>query len=577
MQTGGNGTSETLEFFRSQAKKDLAFFISEFQSGEVSVTSPVYLEHFVEALIPEPTDSHAIETVPLSSLNSSSPLTSLIAVTPADRECVERILQQFKLVPTAQKMLLVIPQVTEFVTQVIEDSGLSPVDKIQFLTNNSDEFCLKDFHADFIPVDNDFFVMPCYHPFYHMCIERDYSDIFFAARSLAKLQAVCGVIPQTVTIGQNAEKVKGLMDSMISKCSASPTAVLEIDRLIIIDRAVDIVSPLTTPVIIEGLIDEFYGIEYGVCCFPKNRDDQEMKIKLNEQDPCFSEVRLKDVKSYNDVLAKFQRECTEIIQEMNEKKQNSAFSELTQALIRGGQQLKKKVFYENATRYLNRLADQIESKGVLFLWTGSEEFHLLQGKKSSILQMAELHLSMFNDYQTALRLVCLEGAIRSVSKDTCSKILTEIVNEFGVRAEEHVATLHRLNLVSSGTVYDWWKVTDSLGCFSHDHPLHEDCQYFVPVSVALVHKAATECDGEEQKWMKAFKDSRVSVQSSGRYKCPTRVLVFFVGGVTLQEVSFIRQLGRVTNKEFIVGGTNTLNNGKFMDEICPGLFQSASI
>ena len=568
-----SGTSETLEFFRTQARKDLVLFVSEFGTGKATVTSPSYLKHFVEQLLPEPTATPAIETVPLANIEESSSITSLVAVSPCDRECVERILKRFALLPAAKKMLLVIPQRNEFVDQVIKDYEFTVVDKVGFLTGEGREFCLKDFHADFIPVDDDFFVMPCYRPFYHMVIEKDYTDVCSAARALAKLQAVCGVIPQTVTLGQNAEKVKGQMDNMLVKCGASTTAVLEIDRLIIIDRTVDLVSPLMTPVIVEGLIDEFYGIDFGICCFPKNRENEELKVKLNEQDPCFKEVRLKDVKTFHDVLAKFQLECTEIIKEMHEKKESSAFSELTKALIRGGQQLKKKVFYENATQYLNRLADQIENKGVLFLWTASEEFHLLQGKKSSILQMAELHLSMFNDYETALRLVCLEGAIKSMNKETCLKILTELVNEFGVRAEEHVATLHRLNFLSSSTMYDWWKVTDGLECFRSDHPLHVDCQYFVPVSVALVNKASADCEGDELKWTKAFKDSRVTVQSHGRYKCPSRVVVFFVGGVTLQEVAFIRQLGRLTQKEFIIGSTSTLNNGKFMDELCPGLFR----
>jgi hypothetical protein len=38
----------------------------------------------------------------------------------------------------------------------------------------------------------------------------------------------------------------------------------QIDSLVIIDRAVDLVSPLCTQLTYEGLVDEYYGIHNGI-------------------------------------------------------------------------------------------------------------------------------------------------------------------------------------------------------------------------------------------------------------------------------------------------------------------------
>ena len=39
----------------------------------------------------------------------------------------------------------------------------------------------------------------------------------------------------------------------------------QIDMVVLLDRTVDLLTPLCTQLTYEGLIDELYGITYGVC------------------------------------------------------------------------------------------------------------------------------------------------------------------------------------------------------------------------------------------------------------------------------------------------------------------------
>lgn len=66
-----------------------------------------------------------------------------------------------------------------------------------------------------------------------------------------------GVIPDITAIGANAQAVVDMLlqarvEGKVKEVDLPP----EIDRLVIIDRAADTVSPFVTPLTYEGLLDE---------------------------------------------------------------------------------------------------------------------------------------------------------------------------------------------------------------------------------------------------------------------------------------------------------------------------------
>jgi hypothetical protein len=89
----------------------------------------------------------------------------------------------------------------------------------------------------------------------------------------------------------------------------------DIDTLVVIDREVDLISPLVTPLTYEGLIDEIIGIENGrikidSTLLGEDKDDpsanapsskkaptttavpgEKVPVSLNNTDPVFAEIR----------------------------------------------------------------------------------------------------------------------------------------------------------------------------------------------------------------------------------------------------------------------------------------------
>lgn len=94
-------------------------------------------------------------------------------------------------------------------------------------------------------------------------LENDETCFNQAAQAILLLQDLYGIIPKVSGKGTAASIVWDLM----RKLSAEPrprtplnNSVSQIDHLLLIDRAVDLLSPLATQLTYEGLIDEIFEI-----------------------------------------------------------------------------------------------------------------------------------------------------------------------------------------------------------------------------------------------------------------------------------------------------------------------------
>ena len=98
--------------------------------------------------------------------------------------------------------------------------------------------------------------------------EEDPTAIYLAALALMPFQHSQGLFPRIIGKGENANRLMELLLRMRSEAATEETNVsrlgmmpsASIDGLIIIDRSVDLATPLMTQLTYEGLIEEQYGI-----------------------------------------------------------------------------------------------------------------------------------------------------------------------------------------------------------------------------------------------------------------------------------------------------------------------------
>lgn len=97
-------------------------------------------------------------------------------------------------------------------------------------------------------------------------LENDPTCLYQVAQAIHGLQKQYGKIPKVTGRGPAASKVWELLERLSreeedNKATSVQSPVIE--HLLLLDRSVDLLSPLVTQLTYEGLIDEMFGIKYS--------------------------------------------------------------------------------------------------------------------------------------------------------------------------------------------------------------------------------------------------------------------------------------------------------------------------
>ncbi|KAM7416190.1 hypothetical protein PAMA_018316 [Pampus argenteus] len=180
---------------------------------------------------------------------------------------------------------------------------------------NIDEYIL-----DLIPYDGDLLSMEYESAFRECYLENDQTSLYHTAKGLMTLQALYGTIPQIYGKGDCARHVANMMLRMKREFAGSQNQILPVfDTLLLLDRNVDLLTPLATQLTYEGLIDEIYGINNGqgyVKLPPekfaqkrqgegsKDLPTEAKKLQLNSAEELYAEIRDKNFNAVGAALSK---------------------------------------------------------------------------------------------------------------------------------------------------------------------------------------------------------------------------------------------------------------------------------
>ncbi|XP_046438658.1 vacuolar protein sorting-associated protein 33A-like [Daphnia pulex] len=129
---------------------------------------------------------------------------------------------------------------------------------------------IDELPADFFPLDSDVISMELDNVFKDLYVDNEISSLHQIAHGLMSLQSLYGIFPNVVGKGRHARNVFELMTRMrrdIGVDCDPPMSPL-FDTLMIIDRTVDLITPVVTQLTYEGLIDEFHGIKHNTVKLP---------------------------------------------------------------------------------------------------------------------------------------------------------------------------------------------------------------------------------------------------------------------------------------------------------------------
>ena len=201
--------------------------------------------------------------------------------------------------------LLMAPRKTMLCERELEEQGVK-----------DDIGRISEFQLELIPVDGDLLSMEWDGAFRELYVDGDTSCLYSIARSLMKVQCAYGLIPVVKGKGNQSSRVWQLMQRMRRDWpiqTQANTAGEGISALLLIDRTVDSLSPLLTPLTYEGLIDELFGIRYSILeLLPdmlETRDGlggggSRRKLALVSHDALYREIRSLGFSTLGKVLRK---------------------------------------------------------------------------------------------------------------------------------------------------------------------------------------------------------------------------------------------------------------------------------
>ncbi|KAH9178834.1 Sec1-like protein [Lactarius sanguifluus] len=148
--------------------------------------------------------------------------------------------------------LLLVPRTSTLITRVLEEEGVLG------------DVTVSSYNLQFIPIADDVISLENNEAFKEIWVDGDETSIYDSAQALHTLQKLFGLFPRIIGKGDCAGNVPSSDASRRSVRVLTGESLLDVsdafDSLIVIDRRVDMITPLLTQLTYEGLIDEVIRI-----------------------------------------------------------------------------------------------------------------------------------------------------------------------------------------------------------------------------------------------------------------------------------------------------------------------------
>ncbi|KZO91497.1 Sec1-like protein [Calocera viscosa TUFC12733] len=152
--------------------------------------------------------------------------------------------------------LLLVPRRTILCDRILEEEGVFG------------DITLGQLKLEFIPLEEDVLSLEMENTYKEVFLDGDNTAIYYSAQALMTVQQAFGLFPRIIGKGDASKRLcdlllrmrqAGLADDPTSPSLSLPSTVL--DSLIVLDRQVDMLTPMCTQLTYQGLIDELMGIK----------------------------------------------------------------------------------------------------------------------------------------------------------------------------------------------------------------------------------------------------------------------------------------------------------------------------
>ncbi|KAK2404069.1 Sec1/munc18 (SM) protein superfamily [Trifolium repens] len=426
-------------------------------------------------------------------------------------------------------------------------------------------------------------------------VDGDTSSIWHIAKAIHKLEFSFGVIPNVRAKGKASVRIADILNRMQAEepVNSSDMAVPEINTLILLDREVDMITPLCSQLTYEGLLDEFLHINNGsvevdASILGTPQDGKKTKVPLNSSDKLFKEIRDLNFEVVGQILRQKATSMQQDYTDMTTTKQS--VSELKD-FVKKLNSLPEMSRHIDLAKHLSTFTSKPSFLGQLDMEhtiIEAESYDICFGYIEELIHKQEPLI-------TVLRLLVLFSITNAgLPKKHFDYFRRELLHSYGF---EHIATLN--NLEKAGlfkkqeTKSNWPTIKRTLQLVVEDIDTANpnDIAYvfsgYAPLSIRLVQHAIRSGWRPVEEVLKMLPGPHLETKRGGFSNSPSfdtlsgistsiakvpdgrraLVLVVFVGGVTFAEISALRYLSAQESMAYdlIIASTKIVNGQTLLE------------
>ena len=456
---------------------------------------------------------------------------------------------------------------------------------------------LNELSIGFFPLDVDVISMERPSTFKDFHLKQDPTSLNEVAKAMMSLQALYGFPPRVFGKGQAAKKLFDFMSRMRKEMQNQDLELNhpQFDTMIIIDRQVDMITPLLTQLTYEGLIDELWGIQNSAVKLPAekfspdtsedNATGAKKTLVLNSNEELFYELRDKNFNAVGPTLSRKARSISTAFEERHGAKTVQEFKSFVDKLPQM-QSLKQSV--TNHTSIAELIKQRTDASSFLEFLQVEQELVNYQNIHRP-LDFVEDAACQNLDLLKLLRIICLQCVIGNGLKP---KVLEHyrklILQSYGQMYLSSLINLEKANLLftnqspSASSTYSVLRKRLNLTQDDVNEQDPSDIAYvhsvYAPMSVRLVQQCAKPgwktirdildlLPGPSfDEYQSTMKTASSSSKQSDEIK---KTLVVFIGGCTYAEISALRFLSQQEEAphEYMIATTSVINGNSLIKDI----------
>ncbi|XP_038691940.1 vacuolar protein-sorting-associated protein 33 homolog [Tripterygium wilfordii] len=421
-----------------------------------------------------------------------------------------------------------------------------------------------------IPMDEDVLSFELDYSNKECQVDGNTSSLWHIAKALHKLEFSFGVIPNVRAKGKASVRVADILNRMQAEepVNLSDRSTLEINTLILIDREVDMVTPMCSQLTYEGLLDELLHINNGSvevesAIMGVQQEGKKIKVPLNSSDKLFKEIR--DL-NFEVVVQVLRQKATAMKQDYTEMTTSDQSVSELKDFVRKLNSLPEMTRHINLAQHLSTFTSKQSFLGRLDM-----EHTIVEAQSYDIcFEYIEESIHKQEPLVSVLRLLILLSVTNyGLPKKHFDYLRRELLHSYGF---EHIALLNNLEkaglLKKQETKSNWPTIKRALQLVVEDTDTANpnDIAYvfsgYAPLSIRLVQHAVRSGWRPIEEILKLLPGPHSETKRGGFSSSPSYdtlqgasaavnkvadgrrslVLIVFIGGVTFAEIAALRFL-----------------------------------